>query len=379
MSVFIVNPNGYSAAEIDGALRMRGWRKGNSRRVSFRYDLLDKNDIKIGQLDGISGKIDFGEFNAIKRSARFSINEYLQHEIDYLSHEIEPWFILHMPGGGVVEWPLGVFLLESPNRVIRGKTSGREIGAYDRTIVIEEDKFTERYFIAEGTNYVGAIVKMLNESGITRINITPSPMELREDREIPAGEKKKDAINTLLSEINYKSIGADERGVLFSAPYIEPSLRPVTQIYSAKRESIIDPGFTLGWELAGKANVFTRVVRNLGGASELISTFANDSPLSPLSTINRGRRIPDYQEIDDIPDQASLDVYVKRAAIEASSVYNPITFGTALMPTHGSADTLFCEFPTVFEGAQKFEETAWGLDLRFDGLMTHEARRVTAL
>jgi len=377
MSVFTFNPNGYSEKEIDGVLRM----KANSRRVTFRYDLLDKNDIKIGWLDGITGQISYSEANPIKRTAKFTINEYLQHHIDYLSHEIEPWFILHMPGGGTVEWPLGVFLLESPTRSVKGKMSGREIGAYDKTIILEEDRFTERYYIAEGTNYVGEITKILNEAGITRISIPGTNLTFRADREIMIGEKKRDVINLLLSEINYNSIGADEQGVFFSKPYIEPALRPVTQLYTTRRDSIIsrDPEFKVTLELAGRPNVFIRVARNMDDSSEMISTFVNDSPLSPLSTINRGRRIPDYEEIDDIPNQLSLNAFVRRVAIEKSAIYSELSFGTALMPMHGSEDIMFCDFPSVFDGAQKFIETAWEMNLKFDGMMTHEATQVVVI
>jgi len=370
-----INAMNYSDKQISNALRP----KAGSRRVTFRYDLLDKNDIKIGDLDGITGSIDYGDFKSIKRGATFTINEYLQREIDYLSNEIKPWFILHMPLGGTVEWPLGVFLLESPARKVNGKSSSREIGAYDKTIIIDEDMFTARYFIAAGTNYVGEITKILNDAGITHVNILASTLTVRSDREIAIGEKKKDVINTLLNEINYNSISVDETGEFFSGPYVEPAQRPVTQIYDSNFDSILDPEFTVTLDLTGRANVFVRVANNNDSAAALVSTYVNDNPLSSVSTVSRGRHIVDYDEIEQIANQQTLDAYVARVALDAASAYSKLTFKTLLMPTHGSAETLYCNFPTVFDGPQKFTETAWGMELKFDGEMTHEARQAITL
>jgi len=370
-----VNNSNYTDNEISDVLRARA----GSRRVTFRYDLLDKNDIKIGELDGITGSIDYGDFKSIKRTATFTVNEYLQHEINFLSYEIKPWFILHMPQGGTVEWPLGVFLLESPSRKVNGKSSSRDIGAYDKTIIIDEDMFISRYFIASGTNYVAEITKILNDAGITHVNITATALTMRSDREIAIGTKKKDVVNDLLSEINYTSISADESGVFFAAPYVEPAQRAVTQVYVADIDSIIDPEFSVTLDLTGRANVFVRVANNNDSAAALASTYINDSPQSSISTVNRGRYIVDYGEIEQIANQQTLDSYVYRLALDAASAYNKLTFTTALMPTHGSTETLYCDFPTVFDMPQKFTETAWGMDLKFNGQMTHEAREAISL
>lgn len=370
------NPHNYTEKQIQNALRM----KSNSRKIDFRYDLLNRNDIKIGTLDGISkASISYGEFRAIKRSATFTFNEYLQREINYMSDQIQPWFILYMPDGGTVKWSLGLFLLEAPNRNIIGKHKQRDIAAYDKTIIIEEDRFTERYFIAAGTNYIGAVTKILQTAGITNINITDNNSTLLASREFATGTKKKEAINELLTSINYNSIRVDEIGAMRSEPYIEPAKRPITQDYSADESSILYPKFTESLDIAGRANVFTRVAINPESEAELTSTFSNDDVRSPISTVSRGRKIVNFEEIQNISSQEALDGMVRRIAIEASSAYSHLTFSTALMPTHGSADTLYLNIPTVFDAPVKFSETSWDMDLRFDGEMKHEARRVVQL
>jgi len=372
----MVNLRNYTAQEIDDVLRI----KRGSRKVTFKYNLLDRNDILQGTLDGVtSATVSYGTFRVIERSATFGLDEYTQRNINYLTDQIQPIFVLHMPNGGTVEWPLGIFLLESPSRKINGKFSTREIGAYDKTLIIEMDRFTSRYFIPAGTNYVGAVVRILATAGLTKITIPPSPFEIRTDREIPVGTKLKEAVNDLLREINYRSISVDAEGFMWSAPYIEPTLREVTQWYSASRDSIIMPEFEESLDLASRANVFTRVARNLAEETELVATVINSNPMSPISTVNRGRQIVNFDEIENIANQEALEMHVQRIAIDHTSAYSHLTFGTALMPTHGSADTLLCDFPTVFDAPQKFSEMQWEMPLKYDGIMHHKARKVVSL
>ena len=257
---YYYNPRGYSEKEIDDALRL----KHGSRRISFRYDLLDRYDSKMGEIDGIEeASISYGEFNMIKRSAVFLLNEYNQSNINFLNEQIQPWYILHMPDGGVVEWPLGVFMLESPEKQIIGKRMRRNIGAYDKGLILDADKIVNRHFIPAGTNYVAAVVKLLSISGVTKINIAPTDTFIKNDRELPIGMKIKEAINNLLAEINYKSISVDEVGVCNSAPYIEPAQRPITQRYISGQDLIVLQELSESLDIAGHPNVFVRIARNL--------------------------------------------------------------------------------------------------------------------
>jgi len=372
----MINPRGYTMKQIEDTLRMRL----HSRKVSFRYDLLNRNDIKIGTLDGMTkATVSYGEFRVIKRSASFSLSEYLQRNINFMNEQIQPWFVLHMPDGGRVEWSLGIFSMKSPKRNARGRITKRDIGAYDKTLILDEDVFTERFFIDAGTNYVAVITRILNEAGITKVDITESPLELPNSREITIGTKKLHAVNDLLRAISYTSITVDEAGFMRSGPYIEPARRPVTKVYSADRDSIILPDITESLDIAGRPNVFTRVSVDIERCAELVSTFVNDDPLSPISTVNRGRRIVDFGELQDMASQEALDNHVRRILAESTSAFSHLSFGTALMPNHGSAETLLCTFPGVFEGSQKWSETSWEMPLEFNGVMKHEARRANRI
>lgn len=70
-----ISRQGYSTEEILDILRM----KYGTREVRFRYDLLDENEIKKGELYEVEGgEIKFSAFSDIKRTARFTLREEME-------------------------------------------------------------------------------------------------------------------------------------------------------------------------------------------------------------------------------------------------------------------------------------------------------------
>ena len=88
------NPNGYTVAEIEAALKGAT----GSRKLSFRYELLDSSNKVKRELDTVTAaKISQDWLADIKRTATFSLRSGFQDPIDYLSDRIKPWVRLHMP------------------------------------------------------------------------------------------------------------------------------------------------------------------------------------------------------------------------------------------------------------------------------------------
>lgn len=64
--------NGFTAEEIRDMLHM----KNGSRVVRFRYDLLDINENKKGELNRVtSGEVSMSAFSTIKRTAKFQLEK----------------------------------------------------------------------------------------------------------------------------------------------------------------------------------------------------------------------------------------------------------------------------------------------------------------
>jgi hypothetical protein len=349
--------------------------KDGIREIKFRYDVLNYDEIKIGELTAIpEGRLSLNSLAQIKRTGTFHFKENEFKDIDWLNDRIQPFFMLKV-GDEWMEWPLGIFLISSPTRSIKNNAIYREVEAYDTSLILLEDKFDTRYRIPEGTNYVEAITQIINEAGIWKVNITPIAGDIKTDKEFEIGTSKLDAVNELLEEINYTSLWVDEIGYFTAKPYVLPTNRPIEYEYRNDDMSIILPDTSVEEiDLFSVPNKWVVVVMN-PEIEPLVSRYTNDNAGSPTSTVNRKRNIVDYREIKDILDQQTLDEYVQRIAYETSQIYGKFIFETAIMPHHTYMDCIYCEHDKLGI-ANKYIETSWEVELKAGGRMTHNARRV---
>ena len=360
----------------DQVISLLHYKKGG-RKVSYRYALLNKDDVKIGELKAqLGGSITLNSLAQIKRTANFTFSESELADVDWLNDRIRPIFILEMPNGDKLEWALGTFLLSSPSRKYQNRVT-RDVEAYDANVILVEDKFDNRYRIAAGTGYISAINDILNSAGIWKINIMPHAGTLSTDREFEIGTSKLTVINQLLSEINYTSLWIDETGYAVAKPYVLPTDREAEYEYKTDSISIMQPDTVNEVDLFGVPNVWVVTASNPEKVP-LVSRYINDSPASKTSTVSRNRRIVDFRELADIYDQATLDAYAQRIAYESSQIHDRMLFTTAVMPHHTYSDMLQIEHSKL-DVSDKYVETSWTLNLSSGGLQSHECRRVITI
>ena len=363
--------NGYTETEVVAALH-----SANSvRHVSFEFRLLDRLNAKIGTLEATGGSVSLSSDAAIKRSGRFTIKD--SKDIDWLNDRIQPVFRLEMPDGRYAEWGLGIFLVSSPSRQGVGQSIYRDVVGYDVSVILEEDKFTDRHVVPSGTNYISAINAMLIGAGITFAEIAPLNSTLPNDREFEGGTSRLTAVNTLLSEINYTSIWADEDGLLRASPFIMPFDQEIEYVYRSDRKSIITADAVNELDLFSVPNSWVVVASN-PDLPPMRSTYINDRITSKTSTVNRKRTISRYAQVNNIADQAALDNYARRMAYDDSVVYDVMRFETAIMPHHSFASNLYLDYAPL-NISSKYQEYMWSMPLQPGGRMTHEARRVIFL
>ena len=343
-----------------------------SRNIKFKYNLLNRDDVPQGELDVQSGRIGLDSLGEIKRTGSFTIKE--KSGIDWLNDRIQPVFCLKMPDNKYIEWPLGIYIMSSPTRKNDNRTIRHEVDAYDASLILKEDCFDNRYRIVAGTKYASAVNTILASAGIWKINIPDHSGVISVDKEFEIGTTKLTAVNQLLKEINYTSIWVDENGYFRAAPYVIPTSREIEYEYRNNSISLINTEATQEEDLFAVPNKWIRVVSN-PEKTVLVSSYTNDSATSKTSTINRGRTIVNYESVDDIADQTTLDAYVKRIAYESSNIFGYFKFSTALMPQHSFLDCIYVEH-TEFGISTKYIETSWEMDLQVGGQMNHNLRRV---
>lgn len=400
---------GYTSEQVRDMLHG----KYGSRVVRFRYDLLDRDEKKKGELKRVlSGEVSMGAFNTIKRTAKFTLeDEYIDQreyytwesigdstwqsfglqvfadmfsidmasapKVDWLNDRIQPFVMFQMPDGGWVEFSLGVFLLSSPTKQDANGQVLRSVEAYDGLIILDQDKFTERAFYSAGTSYEDAIFDILKSAGIDKINIEIPKLTLPNDKEYPLGDSKLSAINDLLDSVNNTPLWVDAGGYFRSSPYERPDEKAIGYTYSDQELSIIVEGIEEELDLFDIPNSWVITVSN--PESEPMTARRDNTNIdSPTSIPSRDRRIVDFRQVDDMASQEALEAYVERIASEASQVYGKVKFSTPIMPHHEYYDVLELNYdPLGISG--RFSETGWTIKLEAGGMMTHEVRRVVSI
>lgn len=397
--------------------------KSGTLNYTFRVDLLDKDETFKRTLTSINNTGSYVEFNSlasIKRIAHINFvgedilsgglypsetlypNDLLFPkpdvltedigDIDFLNDRIKIYQVFKgtsviypsetlypseslFPKSEDIEYPLGVFLLSSPNKTSDAGVTTYDITCYSKLTILSADKVAERTVITQGQTWTKAAIDIIKSAGITNINIPSSSKIIDRDIDFEIGTSKLSIANTLLDAINYTSLYTDGDGFIISEPYQAPDEKEIDLEYRDDEFSVIDNrGFSIAFDSFNTPNQWVGIASN-PETEPLRSLYQNNNLTSSTSIQSRGRVIQaDLIIFNDVSDQATLDAKVKRQANEDSSIYESISFNTAAIPLHGFLTKLLVDF----EGeSNKYIEKNWRIN--FTGTMKHTARRVVAV
>lgn len=353
------------------------------RRWSFRYERLDKDATTVlGELDVEACSVADNAL-ADKSKRTCSVKLAPGEAFDQLDELFRPYVRLQLADSTWAEWLLGTFLLSTggTRSASRAGDSGQSFSGYDRLLELDEDKSTVRWVEPAGANVVAAASLHLTNRGLLP-TITPSTKTLPAAMEWEPGTPILKIVNDLLTTIGYTTLSADEYGNPVAAPYVDPGSADVVWEYAVDPSSVILPGIDTNVDLFNVPNVFVAYVSEPDRPT-LRSTYTNNNPASPTSTVNRGRSIVEVVQLSqssgDAPpvDQTTLDERVLRMAQEASQIYEDVEFSTGLMPFHTSGDVFTLDNGTT--GAIRYREHTWEMELKAGGTMKHRMRRVVTL
>lgn len=339
----------------------------SGRKLTWRYDALDKDEVWKKTLHTVqSCIINYDSLSTLKASARIKMRD--DPDIDFANDRIRVTCIVTC-GDVTREYAVGTYLICAPARTVEEYVAVRDIEAYSKLQIYEDDKVENRYILRQGTNIVNEVIRIL---GTKAYKITASEKTLQTDREWEIGTSKLTIINDLLEVVNYTSLRVSASGVFEADPYILPADRPVDFAYLDDCNSILSPDVTDDIDLFSVPNVFVRYT-NDPDAQLLRSIYVNDNPFSPTSTVSRARRITSCEEVQDIADQETLDGITRRDAALASQVYSNVTFGSGIMPLHGYLNTIRLKCGDI---NGRYQETAWEIPCAAGEQMKHTVRKV---
>lgn len=305
---------------------------GVVRKVSFQYELLDRNNVFKKKLWNIeSCSISYKFLSQLKSSASIVMTDDIS--IDYLNDRIKAYITLNG-----VKTPLGVFLLCTPSRDIKEAKVTRNITCYSLLQILLDDKIETRLTLPAGTNVVNEIKRQIGAN----YNIADSSQTLISEKIFEIGTSKLEIINDLLSVINYNSLRVDVNGIYITEPYVLPTDRQIDRVYEEGADSIIISDMTDELDLFNVPNVIIRYTNAVDIDPPLTYTYVNDNASSITSTVNRDRRIVDSAETD-ATDMPTLQAITKKDAYNYNSIYSHLTFKTAI-----DTDVLNIFMPTIW-------------------------------
>ena len=275
-----------------------------------------------------------------------------------------------------VEWAMGTFVMTTPDRQRNEGGNQFEVTGYDRTVVLIDAAFTDRYTVSAGTNYVTAIKTILTDAGITVTNIVATTKTLPVAMDWPMGTTRLRAINDLLSAINYYAITFDEYGTAVSKPYENISTRAIDFTYYVTTTPVNSTQYSVAlpkrvykddfWKTPNRVTLYTGSV----DAANLTSTASNYSLSSKASIPNRGNRIIPLIEQADAADQTTLDALATRRLETLSQITVKSEFSTLPIPIHQHLDKIRI-VDDVMGVEADFIEHGWTMKLDSSGEMTH--------
>lgn len=349
----------------------------SSRKWTFAYKAVDPAGVE-RDLTVESCKVDNNDLaDKSKRTCNVTIAK--GSPFNQLNELFRPYVSL----AGGTTWCLGTFLLSSATGSVltaAGASSSTFVG-YDRLLVLDEDKLTDRLTVAAGTVVTTQVASILTGAGLPSTGVAASALTLPAPLEWEPGTPKLTVVNALLSAIGYRSLFTDELGVPVATPYVDPASAPIVWAYAPDRSSVIVPGVDVTLDLFNVPNRFVAYVSE-PDRSPLTSSYVNANPESPTSTVNRGRTISEVVQLQqatgDAPpvDQATLDAKVLQLAQAGSQVYSDVDFSTGMMPFHGTGEVFTLD---TGSGPIRYREAKWSLDLKVGGEMSHTLRRVVTI
>jgi len=308
------------------------------REESWRYDLLNLQDQKIGQLDGVTGAtFEWSIFTDIRTSGSM---DCVDPDIDWLSVRVQPWATV-VAAGMELSWPVGVFIPATPGTQYSGAGKSQAIDLYDKLQILVDDKVENTYSVAAGTVVTTFIKTMLAGVGEVRDAITPSAATLRTSMVWEADTTKLKIINDLLASINYFSLWVDGYGVFQGAPYVEPGSRGISWIFADGAQCIYSSDFFHNNDGFLVPNKVSLISTSDGETAALTAQATNENPESDYSYQKRGRWITTTEKDIEASDQSTLNLMAQRRLIELSDVSSTYDISHALIPLDLNAAVKF--------------------------------------
>lgn len=222
--------------------------------------------------------------------------------------------------------PFGTHLVQTPSVKFDGKTSDVSVDAYTPLLELKDNKPPIGYYIPKNENIMEWAYRITRENVRAPVVKTTNTTTLFSDFVAKEDDTWLTFLTDLVSNANY-SFDIDEMGcILFSPKQDTASLQPVFT-YNDDNSSILYSDLNVSRDLYGIPNVVE--VTYSSGASNYYARVVNEEDNSPISTVNRGRKIVYRVTNPDslgTPTETRVKEYAEQLLRELSTLEYTITY-----------------------------------------------------
>lgn len=239
-------------------------------------------------------------------------------------------YLVTIQNGVIEKFPLGTFLVQTPEIKYDGRVSSITLEAYTPLIELKDTKPPYGYTVMDGVGIMDTVYDMTADN--TRV-----PVVKTTDAETLNGTFMSDFDNdtwlSFLSELMANAryhFGIDELGRIMFAPDQRPESMSPIWTYDDGNCSILQPSVTLQRDLYGIPNVVEVLYSNDDGFKYAV--VENTDEDSPVSIPSRGRRVVHrVTNPDDLtnPSQTMINNYAEELLRDLSTLEYTISY------THG--------------------------------------------
>lgn len=241
-------------------------------------------------------------------------------------------YLVTIQNGIKEKHPLGTFLVQTPSSSFDGKVRSVSMDAYTPLIELKESMPDIGYSIFKNENIMENAYRLTRSHVRAPVVSAKCDTTLYTDFVADTNDTWLTFLTDLIANAKY-AYELDELGrILFSPKQDTASLQPVWT-FDDGNSSILYADLDIDHDLYGIPNVVEVVYSD--GNESYSSIAVNDDVNSPISTVNRGRRIV-YRVTDPNlfgdPTDKQIDEYANRLLRELSTIEYTITYRHGYYP-----------------------------------------------
>lgn len=241
-------------------------------------------------------------------------------------------YLVTIQNGIRERFPLGTFMIQTPRYSFDGKIRNISLDAYTPLIELKEKHPPIGYSLMKNANIMESAYMIMREQMRAPIGRSDKDDTLFTNFVANLNDTWITFLRDLVANANMR-IELDELGRVIFAPKQElETLQPIWT-FDTNNSSILYPNFDIEHDLYGIPNEVEVVYSNSNMTSSV--TAVNDNPNSPVSTVNRGRRITHRitnPEVIGNPSEQQLKDYAERVLRSMSSIAYTVSYKHGYCP-----------------------------------------------